>query len=101
MTLASTMIYPVLFDDIGEAHLMEQLMFICSTGQKGAQMAGQMVHTEFHKKHKRQLSIDSAIRAIQNFCDEPDVANLIFTMVRKQPQQRNTMQWVLQQIDTF
>ena len=101
MTLAATMMYAVIFNDIGEAHLMDQLMVICSTGQPGVQPAAQMTQTEFYKKHRQLLPIDSAIRAIQNFCDEPDVAHLIFTMVRKQPQMRNTMQWVLQQIDTL
>ena len=62
-------------------------------------MEGKLVQDELLKTRNHLYSMNTAILTIQNLLDEPGVARLIHMMIIKQPQLRQNIQWVLEEIE--
>ena len=99
MTLANSMMVAAVLNDVGDAGQIETLMYYCSEGEAGVQMAGKVVRDELLKARNHLYSMNTAILTIQNLLDEPGVARLIYMMIIKQPQLRQNIQWVLEEIE--
>ena len=100
MTLASTMMYSVAFNEVGDAGRMDLLIvYCCQEGQAGEPLAGRLIREEIYKRLNRLINMPSAINCVRNLLDEPRVARLIHMMIEEQPQLRPHIEWVLEEID--